>query len=216
MVEAGDTGAEARQEERSRKEVFYIYDETMMRHRDHNYQDEEGKAKTDLPKAREDDFISPEVPFRIKAIHDYLNANPSPAESLLSQMDLVEIKTQDWEQAVLRVHPQSHSDKIEETCARLGPNETSYELNEDNYECNETFSVASLSGQGCLTAVKQVLDGTYERGYCITRPPGHHAHSDFIQGFCFFNNVAVMAQYAVDQGKRVLIFDWDIHQGDGT
>jgi acetoin utilization deacetylase AcuC-like enzyme len=48
------------------------------------------------------------------------------------------------------------------------------------------------------------------------RPPGHHAHSDYPSGFCFFNNVAVAAKYAENLGKRVLIFDWDIHQGDGT
>ena len=48
------------------------------------------------------------------------------------------------------------------------------------------------------------------------RPPGHHAHSNLIHGFCFFNNVAIAAQYALEKGKKVLIFDWDIHHGDGT
>ena len=58
------------------KPVFYMYDEFMMQHRDYNYHTEEGKIKEDLPELREDDFVSPEVPFRIKAIHDYLNENP--------------------------------------------------------------------------------------------------------------------------------------------
>ena len=97
MVEAGDSGGATGQDEPSRKEVFYIYDETMMQHKDHNYHDEEGKAKTDLPKIRENDFVSPEVPFRIKAIYEYLSADPSPSKSLLSQMDHVVIMTQDWE-----------------------------------------------------------------------------------------------------------------------
>jgi acetoin utilization deacetylase AcuC-like enzyme len=37
-------------------------------------------------------------------------------------------------------------------------------------------------------------------------------------GFCFFNNVAVAAQSALDTGdaERVAIFDWDVHHGNGT
>ena len=48
-------------------------------------------------------------------------------------------------------------------------------------------------------------------GFCITRPPGHHAHADHNHGFCFFNNVALAAQLAANKGNKVLIFDWDIH-----
>ena len=37
-------------------------------------------------------------------------------------------------------------------------------------------------------------------------------------GFCLFNNVGVVAQYAqeVKQLDKVLIFDWDVHHGNGT
>ena len=37
-------------------------------------------------------------------------------------------------------------------------------------------------------------------------------------GFCFFNNVAVAAQRALDAHglSRVLVFDWDVHHGNGT
>jgi histone deacetylase 6 len=84
-----------------------------------------------------------------------------------------------------------------------------------------TFAAAKLSSQHCLQAVQTVLSekegsSRYERGYCIVRPPGHHADYDSVSGFCFFNNAAIAAQYAVNQGKKVLIFDWDIHAGDGT
>ncbi len=56
-----------------------------------------------------------------------------------------------------------------------------------------------------------------ERGdFALVRPPGHHAYRDEAHGFCLFNNVAVAAQKAVTEGKRVLIFDFDGHLGDGT
>jgi acetoin utilization deacetylase AcuC-like enzyme len=37
-------------------------------------------------------------------------------------------------------------------------------------------------------------------------------------GFCLFNNVAVAARHALDSHgvERVLIFDWDVHHGNGT
>ncbi|WP_457788987.1 histone deacetylase family protein [Pseudomonas sp. PL-6] len=46
----------------------------------------------------------------------------------------------------------------------------------------------------------------------------HHAHYDFPSGFCIFNDLAVIARYLLEAGRvqRVLIFDCDVHQGDGT
>lgn len=46
----------------------------------------------------------------------------------------------------------------------------------------------------------------------------HHAHYDHASGFCIFNDLAVIARYLLESGKagRVLIFDCDVHQGDGT
>lgn len=46
----------------------------------------------------------------------------------------------------------------------------------------------------------------------------HHAHYDHASGFCIFNDLAIVARYLLEAGKvdRVLIFDCDVHQGDGT
>ncbi|GAB3389610.1 histone deacetylase family protein [Azotobacter armeniacus] len=46
----------------------------------------------------------------------------------------------------------------------------------------------------------------------------HHAHYDHPSGFCIFNDLAVIAGYLLASGRvgRVLIFDCDVHQGDGT
>ncbi|WP_372971184.1 histone deacetylase [Marinobacter sp.] len=46
----------------------------------------------------------------------------------------------------------------------------------------------------------------------------HHAHFDYAAGFCILNDLAIAANVLLRQDgiERVLIFDVDVHQGDGT
>ena len=46
----------------------------------------------------------------------------------------------------------------------------------------------------------------------------HHAHYSFGSGFCVFNDLAFTALHLLKdkKAKKVLIFDCDVHQGDGT
>lgn len=46
----------------------------------------------------------------------------------------------------------------------------------------------------------------------------HHAHFDHAAGFCILNDLAIAANVLLRQGgiQRLLIFDVDVHQGDGT
>jgi acetoin utilization deacetylase AcuC-like enzyme len=62
------------------------------------------------------------------------------------------------------------------------------------------------------------MAGEMDNAFCAVRPPGHHACRDKAMGFCFFNNVAVAAHYALDRHglKRVAIIDFDVHHGNGT
>jgi len=75
-----------------------------------------------------------------------------------------------------------------------------------------------LAAGGTVEGVRAVINGDVDSAFCIVRPPGHHATSINVAGFCFFNNVAVAARYAQRElgVKKVCIFDWDVHVGDGT
>lgn len=58
-----------------------------------------------------------------------------------------------------------------------------------------------------------------EHGMAINLAGGtHHAHHNFGSGFTVINDLAVTARRAIQlKGLRsVLIFDLDVHQGDGT
>lgn len=70
----------------------------------------------------------------------------------------------------------------------------------------------------CLVAGDWVFDGTGRRGVAAVRPPGHHAERGMAMGFCYFNNVAVTAEYLLQTKgvERVAIVDIDVHHGNGT
>ncbi len=72
------------------------------------------------------------------------------------------------------------------------------------------------SYQAAIEAVGLTVKASQQSGFAVVRPPGHHAGVSHAAGFCFFNNIAIASQRLVDQGKRVFIFDFDGHHGDGT
>ncbi len=60
-------------------------------------------------------------------------------------------------------------------------------------------------------------DGLAE-AFVAVRPPGHHAERGLAMGFCFFNNIAVAAEYLIRRHglERVAVLDFDVHHGNGT
>ena len=66
-----------------------------------------------------------------------------------------------------------------------------------------------------MDALKAARAG--ETVFSLMRPPGHHATRNRAMGFCYLNNVAIAALEAVATGaKRVAVFDFDVHHGNGT
>ncbi|MHA1536425.1 MAG: histone deacetylase family protein [Alphaproteobacteria bacterium] len=87
-----------------------------------------------------------------------------------------------------------------------------------------TYEAACASANLAVHATRLVLGngamGNEERGeaaaYALCRPPGHHAFADQAGGFCFLNNIAIAAEYALGEVRRVAILDVDVHHGNGT
>jgi acetoin utilization deacetylase AcuC-like enzyme len=112
-----------------------------------------------------------------------------------------------------RVHPESHIDLIEGLCAAGGGR-----IDMDTTAVPATYEAALRAAGGAIALVDALLGGDAPAGFAAHRPPGHHAEPARAMGFCFFNSVAVAAAHAraVHGVERVLIFDWDVHHGNGT
>ena len=81
-----------------------------------------------------------------------------------------------------------------------------------------TWNAALRAAGAAIAATDSVIAGEMENAFCAVRPPGHHAEHAKAMGFCFFNNIAIAAKYALARHglERVAIVDFDVHHGNGT
>lgn len=80
---------------------------------------------------------------------------------------------------------------------------------------SETYKSACESASVAYSVAKKVQSGKTKIGYALCRPPGHHASSSRMGGYCYFNNTAIAANYLSSFGK-VAVLDVDLHHGNGT
>jgi acetoin utilization deacetylase AcuC-like enzyme len=89
-------------------------------------------------------------------------------------------------------------------------------ISADTIVSEQSYEVALKAATSTKNAVTFFQNGG-KRAFLNLRPPGHHAETITGQGFCIFNNVAMMARYAQEAGyAKVIIIDFDVHHGNGT
>lgn len=108
-----------------------------------------------------------------------------------------------------------HSDEMIQQVKDLSSIGDSW-IDMDTYVCKSDYETARKAAAGLLQLSRNVLDGKADNGFALVRPPGHHATHDRSMGFCLFNNAALTANEISKTGKQVLIFDCDVHHGNGT
>jgi len=159
----------------------------------------------------------PECPARLDAIEDRLLITGlgdalDRREAPLAPLTDLELAHDRRHVAALR----GLSENLRDEIAAGGP--THAQVDPDTSLNVSTWDAALRAAGAALAATDAVLAGEVENAFCAVRPPGHHACRDHAMGFCFFNNVAVAARYALARHglQRVAIVDFDVHHGNGT
>ena len=160
-----------------------------------------------------------------------LEHDPGPHPEQPARITVIEqeLRSRDWlgfevaqspavERSVLEtVHPRRYVETLEQMSARGGG-----QLDLDTGMSAGSFAAATHAAGGAVR-LAELLTGeaggaAAPTGFSAHRPPGHHASAARAMGFCLFNSVAVAAAHAVGELglERVMIFDWDVHHGNGT
>ena len=148
----------------------------------------------------------PERPDRLAAVVDRLTV-----EGLMDEVTPVTPSVAGTD-ALARVHDPRYIEAI----SAASPEEGHVRVEVDTVMSPGSEKAARLASGAVLQAVEHALDGTSARAFCAVRPPGHHAESATVMGFCLFNSVAVGAARALDELERVAVLDFDVHHGNGT
>lgn len=207
--------------------VCYIYDDMCAKHTLLSTTNSDGEA---IPHQ--------ESRHRVQKINGALHT--TGLGSIFFTGGSIDLKRSD----LFKVHTKDYIKCVEDTCKQNKPVHfppPSTEISITDFSSLESIYAAPASVMGAVNLVcvgtqistqklreslaknKKIkpnyISNHPKRVFCNVRPPGHHAHADHGAGFCFINNVAVGAKYALTNYphiKKILIIDWDLHHGDGT
>ena len=159
----------------------------------------------------------PECPSRLDAIEDRLLV--TGVGDALERCEVPEAALAEIELAHDPMHIaalQGLTERLVQELKAGGPEHK--QLDTDTSINAHTWKAALRAAGAALAATDAVMAGELENAFCAVRPPGHHATRSKAMGFCFFNNVAVAAKYALQRYNlhRVAVVDFDVHHGNGT
>jgi len=161
----------------------------------------------------------PEGPQRLAAVQSALQQSRLESSRAVRILHPVRSATDAELEAV---HPLRYIQRLREICGSIqGPT-----LIDDSTYIAPGSMQAVTRGVG---AVFDVLDAlltpaaaagaaSVSAGFALVRPPGHHVLPTRPMGFGLVNTVALAARYAQQRHgvRRIMIFDFDVHHGNGT
>ena len=140
----------------------------------------------------------------------------------INEMDSLDIDIKEaplaLPETISLVHPQSHLDNIFSMIPSSGLVGVEKEPYADTFLCQHSKAAILRSCGAGIAAADDLINNNKKRIFCAVLPPGHHAETTRVNGFCFINNTAVSARYLQNryQLEKVAIIDFDVHHGNGT
>ncbi|WP_456473620.1 histone deacetylase family protein [Desulfolithobacter sp.] len=163
--------------------------------------------RDDLFLEHEPGISHPESPDRLRVIYEQLDGGEIGSRFFFPEFTPASAAD------ITRNHDRELYDRVLQTSGR------SHDfLDADTQTSARSYDAAMLAAGAVIDGIRRLHAGEMDNGFCLVRPPGHHAEKDRSMGFCLFNNVAVGARWALaNLGlKRIFIIDWDLHHGNGT
>jgi acetoin utilization deacetylase AcuC-like enzyme len=142
----------------------------------------------------------------LKSIKEIKDIKINLKEAPLANLDIIDY-----------VHPKKYIKEIFSSIPTKGLIGVEKEPYADTLLCPfSENAILRACGAGIAAADDLIKNNTIS--FCAVRPPGHHAETTRANGFCFVNNIAVVARYLQKKyfvGK-IAIIDFDVHHGNGT
>ena len=168
----------------------------------------------------------PESNLRVPAILDALAAANLTPEARAGELVRLDAFAPATREQVMEVHTKNYVGGLNVLAKTRAP----MDVTGDTYITSASYDAALRGCGAAIALVDAVCDAAEAResrqpgsslapaAFGLCRPPGHHATPKSAMGFCLFGTVAAAARHAQRARgmARVMIFDFDVHHGNGT
>jgi acetoin utilization deacetylase AcuC-like enzyme len=155
------------------------------------------------------------IPSIVKKLESLDFFNERRRTSSIEYLETPKIATLD-DMILMDVHSKNYIKSLDFLAKTRAP----CDLDQSTYMCTSSYDAALR----CVGAANELVDAVLEKkcrsAFALVRPPGHHAVVKGPMGFCLFNTAACAVRHAQmkypNDVKKVMVYDFDVHHGNGT